>query len=295
MKVNYHIHTSYSGDLIRENALGETPEKYVLAALASGFGEICFTDHLVAGYPRTMSPYTHSMDAGRLHEYLGEIRALAKKYPALAIRAGIELDWIPEKIEGMKKIIAQNNFDCVLGSVHILDGSQVEQCDLKRDKFWANMSDGDIYARHQAYYHAVQDMAKSKICDVVTHLDLVKRDAYLPSKDVMPIIAQTVDIIAENNLCVEVNTAGIRKPIKQMHPTLDILKLCRQKNIPVTIGTDAHRVGEIEFHLEDGMNLIRAAGYTQIAVFEKRKRNLVNILFHKYPVPDKPPSSFHLL
>lgn len=278
MKVNYHIHTSYSGDLIRENILSETPEKYVKKAIALGFSEICFTDHVVAGYPRTQSPYTHSMDTGRISEYVSEIRALKGKYPAIGIRLGIEADWMPEKLAELRAFVGMYPFDCVLGSVHIMNGEHVEHCSREsREKFWGTLSEEGVYAQYQAYYRAVQDMAESRICDIISHIDLIKRDSYVPKKSFWPLIEKTVDAIARNGLCIEINTAGIRKPIKEMHPALEILSLCRQKGIPVTIGTDAHRVEELEVHLEDGMRLIKKAGYTEIAVFDARKRKMIPV------------------
>lgn len=93
----------------------------------------------------------------------------------------------------------------------------------------------------------------------------------------MPLVWETLDIISENKLCIEVNTAGMRKPIKEIHPSFEILKLCKKKGIPVTIGTDAHEVKQIEFYLDEGMKMIKNAGYAELAVFEKRKRKFVNI------------------
>ncbi len=106
----------------------------------------------------------------------------------------------------------------------------------------------------------------------------------------MPIIKETIKVIAENGLCIEVNTVGIsetkkfatvtggmRKQITEMYPSLDILKLCRKAGIPVTIGTDAHKAERLDLYLEDGLNLIKEAGYTEIATFEKRKKIMVKI------------------
>ena len=276
MKINYHIHTSFSGDNIKERRLEETPEKYAEAAAKLGFGEICFTDHLVIGYPRNVAAYEHGMEPEKLKEYFQRIDLVAKKYPQIKIKTGIELDWLPEKLDEIKKVLRQYPFDCVLGSVHSINGVKIEHIENSKT-FWEKLSDEEIYEKHAEYYRAVQEMAKSKICDIIAHLDLVKRDGYLPKKSLMPLIEETLDIIAKNNLCIEVNTLGMMKAIKEIHPTLEILKLCKKKGIPVTIGTDAHKVERLDFHFEDGLNLIKEAGYTELAVFEKRKRSFVKI------------------
>lgn len=277
MKINYHLHTAYSGDLIKMGRLGETPEKYAMMAEKRGFDEICFTDHLVVGYPRTMQVYSHSMKIKKIGSYIRDIALVAKKHPQLKIRAGIEMDWLPEKLDKIKEVIAKYPFDCVLGSVHSINGVLVEH-EEKRKEFWGTLSDHEIYERNVAYYKAVQEMAKSGVCDVIAHLDLIKRDGYLPKRrSVSTLIEETVRIIAENGLCVEVNTSGLKKPVHEMHPSLEVLKLCRKRGIPVTIGTDAHKAGQIDFGLDEGMKLVKGAGYGELAVFERRKRNIVKI------------------
>lgn len=277
MKINYHLHTAYSGDLIKMGRLGETPEKYAVMAEKLGFGEICFTDHLVVGYPRTMPAYSHSMEIKKIGSYIRDIALVAKKRPQLKIRAGVEIDWLPEKIEELKKVLRQHPFDCVLGSVHSIDGVLVEH-EKNKHTFWGGLSDAEIYERNVAYYKAVQEMAKSRVCDVVAHLDLIKRDGYLPKgRSVLPLIEETVRIIAENGICVEVNTSGLKKPIREMHPSLEALKLCRKMGIPVTIGTDAHKAEQIDFGLDECMKLVKEAGYLELAVFERGKMNIVKI------------------
>ncbi len=278
MKINYHIHTSYSGDMILEGRLSETPEKYVLAAMQKGFDEICFTDHVVIGRQKNEYPYDYAMDVERIPEYVREIKALAKKYPNIKIRIGIELDWLPEHINEAKAFIKKFPFDCVLGSVHVFDGYKTENVvPEKIESFWSGKSEDEIYARHVAYYRALQELAKSGIFDVIAHLDAINRDGYVPKKSFWPIIEETIDVIAKAKLCVEINTKGLRKPIKKMHPSPEILALCRKKGVPVTIGTDAHWVKEIDLHYEDGINLIRSVGYDRLAVFEGRKMGFVKI------------------
>lgn len=289
MKINYHIHTAFSGDLIRLNRLDETPEKVAKAAIEKGFGEICITDHLIIGYPNTSSLYSDSMDASRLPEYFREVSRVSKKYPSVKIRIGAEIDWLPEKAEEIKRVIGQHPFDCILGAVHSLNGTKVKQGE-EREKFWGMLSPKEVYGRYAAYYKAIQEMAKSRLFDVVAHLDLIKTDGYFPKKSILPIIKETIKVIAENGLCIEINTVGIsetgkyatvtegmRKQIKEMYPSLEILKLCRNAGIPVTIGTDAHKAERLDFGFGDAMKMIKEAGYTELAVFEKRKRSFVKI------------------
>lgn len=276
MKINYHLHTAFSGDMIRLNRLDETPEKCIKAAAEKKFGEICITDHLIIGYPQTTRAYSNGMDLKRLPEYFREISLARKKYPQVKVKTGIEIDWLPEKLAEIKAVLKKYPFDCVLGAVHSVNGVMIKQ-EEERENFWGNLSSDEIYAHYAAYYRALQEMAGAGICDVVAHLDFVKTDGYLPKRSVLPLIEKTLDAIRGNNLCIEVNTVGLRAPINEMYPALEILKMCRKKRIPVTIGTDAHKSGRLDECLEDGMKMIKDAGYTELAVFEKRERSFVRI------------------
>ncbi len=276
MRINYHIHTSRSGDVGQANGKGETPRKYIEAAKKAGISEICLTDHLVVGYPNTLPLYSHSMGVETLDPYCEEIDSLAEEYPELKLKKGVEVDWLPGKAGEIRKVLKKHPFDCVLGSVHFIKGTYVEH-GRNRDEFWGRFSSEGVHERYAAYYTAVQQMAESKICDVVAHLDLIKRDGYFPERSVLHFVKETLDVMSDNNLCIEVNTSGMRKPIREMHPSLEILKLCKKKGIPVTIGTDAHKADEIDSYLDEGIGMIKKAGYAELAVFEKRRIGFVEI------------------
>jgi len=43
-------------------------------------------------------------------------------------------------------------------------------------------------------------------------------------------------------MSIELNSAGFRKPIGEAYPSLELLELAYEKNIPITFGSDAHSV-----------------------------------------------------
>lgn len=276
MKINYHIHTKWSKDVQRNNN-GGTAKEFAEAAAKAGIAEICITDHLVVGYPDTVPLHWNSIGEKNIYKYFEDTDSVATACPEVIARKGVEVDWLPEKADEIRRVLKKYPFDCVIGSVHTLNGTYVEHNRDDINKFWGKLSSGHVYQRYEEYYSAVQEMAGSGICDVVAHLDLIKRDGYIPERNAIPLVEETLDIISENNLCVEVNTAGMRKPAKEIHPSFEILKVCKKKEIPVTIGTDAHEVRQIDFYLDEGMEMIKNAGYAELAVFEKRKRSFVRI------------------
>jgi len=54
-----------------------------------------------------------------------------------------------------------------------------------------------------------------------------------------------------------------------------ILSLMRERDIPITFGSDAHDPAQIGRQFEAAIVLARAAGYTQRAQFRRRQITLV--------------------
>jgi histidinol-phosphatase (PHP family) len=78
--------------------------------------------------------------------------------------------------------------------------------------------------------------------------------------------------VAGAGLAVEVNTAGLRKPVKEIYPAEDFLRLCRERDIPVMLGSDAHSPDEVGLDFDRALQLLHRVGYEEMALFSQRKR-----------------------
>ena len=76
-------------------------------------------------------------------------------------------------------------------------------------------------------------------------------------------------------MSIEVNTAGLRKPIREIYPSPLLLRMARERGIPICFGSDAHKPGEVGFEFAAALSLARKAGYTHAARYSQRKRTLV--------------------
>ena len=75
----------------------------------------------------------------------------------------------------------------------------------------------------------------------------------------------------DNQIAVEINTAGLRKPVKEMYPTLQILKKAARQGLMLTFGSDAHAPTEIAASFADAVQLAKEAGFEYYHSFDKRK------------------------
>jgi histidinol-phosphatase (PHP family) len=70
-----------------------------------------------------------------------------------------------------------------------------------------------------------------------------------------------------------VNTAGLRKPVGELYPHLDLLTACRRAGVPATLGSDAHRPEEVAADYQLAVAHLRAAGYERVIAYEGRRRD----------------------
>jgi histidinol-phosphatase (PHP family) len=83
--------------------------------------------------------------------------------------------------------------------------------------------------------------------------------------------------VAASGVAVEVSTAGLRMPVREMYPDEGFLRLCREREIGVTLGSDAHRPDDVGRDFEQALALLRRVGYGEICVFSARRRTALRL------------------
>jgi histidinol-phosphatase (PHP family) len=63
--------------------------------------------------------------------------------------------------------------------------------------------------------------------------------------------------------------------VKALYPAAEFVRLAQAAEVPVVISSDAHAPEEVGGHFEEALALVRAAGYTRLARFAKRRRTEV--------------------
>ncbi|HME88009.1 MAG TPA: histidinol-phosphatase HisJ family protein [Chthoniobacterales bacterium] len=255
MKLISDYHTHPQGHRIRHYS-ERLLQPWVEAARARGLSDIAFTDH-------------DRFHAGINFDVLTRIR---ETNPQLKIRAGIELDNDPRTSAAGRKWIEKNwdKLDFVLGSVHYLD-NPVRMFDSIPDG--ARQFDGrkieDVYAD---YFRRVREIAVSGLVDCMSHLDLIKIHGHRPTRDIGPMVEETLELIRSRDLAIELSTAGWRKPVKELYPGDRIIKLAVKKRIPFTTASDAHSHAQLAENFEQLAEKMSIFGIREVCVYEKHKR-----------------------
>jgi len=233
-------------------------QPWIDSARARGLNDIAFTDH---------DRYHAGVD-------FDEIDKLRAFNPDVKIRAGIELDNDPETSGTGRKWVEKNwdKLDFVLGSVHYLDDPK---------QMFDSVPDGaeqfvgrDINEVYEDYFRRVREISATGLVDCLSHLDLIKIHGHRPCGDVRAIVNETLDFIRSRNLGIELSTAGWRKPVNELYPSDEVIRLAMKKGIPFMTASDAHshaQLAENYDRLGEKMSILRI---TEVCICEKHRRQV---------------------
>ncbi len=254
---DYHIHSR-----LCKHAVGEARE-YVETALARGLGEIGFADH--CPYPAGFDP-RYRMLPEELSDYRRIVDDVRGRFPRMRIRYGLEVDWVPGRMDEVFAKIAGEPFDYLIGSVHYTDEFPFDDPEIE-DRWREEGLADKVWLR---YMDLALEMVSSGRFSIIGHFDIPKKFGYFPSDKsvVREKMSGILDVAGKNGTAIEINTSGLRKPVKEIYPSLEILRMARESGVSITFGSDAHAPGEVGMDFDRALALARAAGYRDFALFE---------------------------
>jgi histidinol-phosphatase (PHP family) len=259
---DYHMHTP-----LCRHAKGE-PTEYASRALAVGLDEIGFSDH--APFPQDDFD-DWRMKLSELPLYLEGIRKAQRDHPGLVIRCAMEVDYLPEAEDWARELATRHPWDYVIGSVHYV----ADHWDFDNPQKLSEWKRRDPWEVWQVYWDRLTRAAESGLFDIIGHADLCKKFCYYPKQDCTPLFRRFLEAAARKSVCIELNTAGLRKDCKEIYPSRSILTLAAELGVPITFGSDAHAPEEVGQDLDAAVQLAREAGYRDYCRFERRQRRLL--------------------
>lgn len=268
MRVDLHNHT-----ILCNHASGSV-EEYIKKAIELNIDVYGFTEHA----PMDFDP-RYRMTFEQREFYENTILYLKEKYQnQIELLLGYEVDFM-QKIP-MKKEILTANVDYLIGSIHFLEPkvqttNENEPWGFDNPEFIGKYEKVNIDHIWEDYFEVVTNMAKSQLFDIVGHLDLIKVFKFLPKKDIRVIAQESLKEIKKSNMTLEINAAGLRKPIAEQYPSKQLLEVAYELDIPITFSSDAHSVDQIGFSYDKISSLAKEIGYKKCAIFKNRDRQLV--------------------
>lgn len=256
-KTDYHIHTTFSDGR-------SIPEDYISAAVEAGIKEIGFSEHLSL----FKENQNWCMNPGNVQVYLDYLDNLKKSNDNILIRKALEVDYIPGKEKELEEFLSRFKLDYRIGSVHYLGENTVDL----GPEFYEGKNIDRLY---ESYFELVSGAVNSGIFDILGHCDLIRIYGFKPASNPEKLYRRLVKSLKKNDIAFELNTNGRNRPLADFYPDRRFLHIFREENIPVCVNSDAHMPGRVGQYFDEAYELLRYAGFSEMAVFEDRKRKMI--------------------
>lgn len=237
------------------------PTEYAAVAEQRGLRGLIVTCHNPMPNGMSASVRMREDEFERYIELVAETRTEWKG--RVDVRLGLEADFFEGIEPYLERQLNKADFHFVLGSVH-------PQIPEFRARYWS----GDAVEFQRTYFDLLAKSAETQLFDSLAHPDLIKNmtpKQWRPDV-IMSDICHALDRIAATGVAMELNTSGINKSIEEMNPFPAMLREMRVRNIPVTIGADAHTPSRVADGYEAALKVLAECGYKQVSFFLDRKR-----------------------
>ena len=250
-----------------------TASEMVQTAVSLGIGYHALTDHVDLG--------SHADPEFDLEATVNGARetipALQREYAGrLCLLYGVELGQPCHEPEKAEFLLSENMYDFVIGSVHNIRGHD--------DFYFLDYREHDPVKLLDAYFEELLETAEWGKFDILAHITYPLR--YIAGEygiDVdmnrySGILDETFRALIRNGCGIEINTSGLRQKLGRTMPELPAVKRYRELGGELlTIGSDAHCTSDLGKGIAQGIETAKKAGFTQIAVFRKRKPTFIKI------------------
>lgn len=262
---DYHIHNRISFDS------EETLSEHCRNALARGLDEIALTNHYEldmvlqgTAEPPDLEAEERELQKAR-EEYAGK----------LTILRGIELGQPDYDLCAARRLIAQREYDVVLGSLH--NGMRgIDFYYMNCDDY----TDSELIQLWEGYLSLLARIARTAEIDVLTHILYPLRYIKAERKGCLPMGLSYFEPIfkglIERGIALELNTSALRSgTLPEPDPCGRLLRFYRALGGEyLSVGSDAHRACDIGKGVKEAHELARASGFRYLTTFRKRQKIL---------------------
>jgi histidinol-phosphatase (PHP family) len=268
---NLHTHSIYSDGKSQ-------PREIVEEAVRQGFTTLGFSEHSPLPFDNNFS-----VKEANMPRYVAEIAQLKDEFKGkIDLYCALEADYITNTSEPFAITKEKYQLDYLIGGVHLvgqsanpdeiwfIDGPKWEVYDEGLLKFF----DGDIRRAVRRFYEQSNEMIENEPFDIIAHFDKIKmhnRDRYFHEDELWyrKLALETLDLIREKGLVMEINTRGIyKKRYNGFYPSPWLMEEACKMGVPAIISADAHHYSEISLEFDSAEEALKKAGYRSVVNFK---------------------------
>lgn len=289
---NLHTHSIYSDGKSQ-------PREIVEEAIRQGLTTLGFSEHSPLPFDNNFSVKSADMPC-----YVAEIARLKEEFKdRIDIYCALEADYLTGVSEPFAVTKEKYHLDYLIGGVHLvidpalrqargpvktkavepvetptitadeiwfIDGPKWEVYDEGLQKFF----NGDIHRAVRRFFEQSNEMIENEQFDIIAHFDKIKmhnRDRYFHEDEpwYRKLAMETLDLIREKGLVMEINTRGIyKKRYNGFYPSPWLMEEACKMGVPAIISADAHHFSEITLEFAAAEEALKKAGYRSVVNFK---------------------------
>ena len=288
---NLHTHSVYSDGKSQ-------PREIVEEAVRQGLTPLGFSEHSPLPFDNNFS--VKEVDMPRYVAAIAQLKAEFKD--KIDIYCGLEADYLTGVSEPFAVTKEKYHLDYLIGGVHLvinpvfrqaqrpkdsepvegptntinpdeiwfIDGPKWEVYDEGLQKFF----DGDIRRAVRRFYEQSNEMIENEPFDIIAHFDKIKmhnRERYFHEDEpwYRKLALETLDLIREKGLVMEINTRGLyKKRYNGFYPSPWLMEVACKMGVPAIISADAHHFSEITLEFAAAEEALKKAGYRSVVNFK---------------------------
>ncbi len=289
---NLHTHSVYSDGKSQ-------PREIVEEAIRQGLTTIGFSEHSPLPFDNTFS--VKSADMPR---YVAEIAQLKAEFKdKIDIYCALEADYLTGVSEPFSVTKEKYHLDYLIGGVHLVIDPALRQAQgpakskviepvempaISADEIWfidgpkwevydeglQKFFNGDIRRAVRRFFEQSNEMIENEQFDIIAHFDKIKmhnRDRYFHEDEpwYRKLALETLDLIRQKGLVMEINTRGIyKKRYNGFYPSPWLMEEAYKMGVPAIISADAHHFSEITLEFDAAEEALKRAGYRSVVNFK---------------------------
>lgn len=273
---NFSLHTHTIGFDGRHS-----PAEMIDAARAIGIGTLGISNHFTV-HPdiKHSNTYPYSVRGGYEKIYSDNFDSALDKFMPLfndlshldgrggvRVLRGAEVDFFqyPHWRAGFDDAMRKLRPDYIIGSVHFIEynGKLYNMHDLEREPSYHKVNE-----MLRLYWAKIRAAAASGLFNIMAHLDLPKKVGLGRDIKWAPYEMAAMDAIADTGCIVELNTSQFAK-LGEPYPSRRILNMAVERNVPLILSDDAHRVENIGINFDATENWARGCGAKNFVEYQK--------------------------
>ncbi len=245
---------------------------YVIEALDKGVEILGLSDHT----PMFAEAADHAlprvaMPKSEFGSYIAEALSLKREFAGrIEILVSTEADYLRGEMDSYSEVLNGSPLDYIIGSVHMFEGR-----DIFDGSRFESLTEGQIASTKSRYFRLVAECARSRLFQVIGHVDALKGD--FPALREVPAPAATDEMllaIRDSGAVMEVNTSGSTKQCGGWYPEIGILERASHFGVPITFASDAHTPARIADHYHEVTQVLREIGFTSWTLIRRGEREL---------------------